>query len=118
AQANGDIDGIAVGADAVDDFAEETGAILKRPAVPARPFVSAEELVEEVAMAMLDVHEVGPGIPCDARRPHVLADQIVEFSVAEDLVIACHSEALVEQWMSKRHPRFGSFLVSRPTEAS
>ena len=64
--------------------AQEAGAVLEAAAVAARPVVAAEELVAEVAVAVLHVHELEPGPLREHGGPHVVVGQAVEVLVGQD----------------------------------
>ena len=68
----------------VDDAAQERGAVLERPAVGAGPVDRAEQLVEEVAVAVLDVDEVEPGVGGEHGGVDVGRDERVEVVVGEE----------------------------------
>ena len=59
-QAGGDRSGPGFVANAGDELADEPGAVLERAAVLARPGSGGEQLVEQVAVALLEVDEVEP----------------------------------------------------------
>ena len=61
AEADADRQARRLGADAGDDFAEKARPVLETAAVAAGPVHGAEELVAEVAVAVLDVDEVEAG---------------------------------------------------------
>ncbi len=70
--------------DALDDATEERGAVLERPAVGARPVDRAEQLVEEIAVTVLDVDEVEPGVGGERRGVGVGRDERVEVVVGQE----------------------------------
>ena len=118
AQADTDIDRVTVGADAGDDVAQDAGAVLERAAELARTRVGAEEFMQEVAVAMLDVHEVGPAVPGHAGGLDVAADQLLDVGVGQHLVVRRHVELLVEDRVAVGYAGFPAFLVMRPAEAA
>ena len=86
AEADGEVNGVAAGADGGDDVAEEAGAVLEGAAVGPGAGEGAEEFVEEVAVAVFDVHEVGADVPSDAGGGRVVFDEAREVAVGPDLV--------------------------------
>ena len=52
-------------------------------AVATRAVDRGQQLVQQVAVAVLDVHEVEPGPPGQHRGPHVVVDQGVELGVGQ-----------------------------------
>ena len=70
------------GAYPLDDFSQETSSILKAAAV--RPFtrVSAEELVTEVAVAVLDVNKIETELPGERRCDMKLFDDCFDVGIA------------------------------------
>ncbi len=70
-----------VGADAGDDLAQETGAILETAAVFAGAIDRAEEFVAEVAVAMFDIHEMETGFLRQHRRVDVICRSVCSISL-------------------------------------
>ena len=62
-------------ADARHDFAQQTRAVLERAAVRPGPRVGAEKFMQQVAVAMLDVDEIGADLRRDLGRGDVVVDQ-------------------------------------------
>src|SRR5258706_10211440 len=62
AEADAEIDGIATGANAGDDFAENSRPILEAAAIFAGPSKRAQEFVEQVAVAVFAIDELGPHV--------------------------------------------------------
>ena len=74
----------AVGADAVDDRVQKPRAVLERPAVTARSRARAQQLVAEVAVAVLHVDEgEARAIGGESRGGDELLDQPVEVVIRE-----------------------------------
>ena len=71
------------GADAVDNRPQEARAVLERPAVASRTLAAAEQLVPEVAVAVLHVHEREPRVPRELRCVDESLDQPIEIVVAQ-----------------------------------
>ena len=69
--------------DARHHRAEEVGATGQVAAVGAGAIGGRQQLVEEVAVAVLHVDEVEPGLLGQHRRRHVLLDQLVELVIGE-----------------------------------
>ena len=72
--------------------------MLERPAVCPRAVDRAEELVEEVAVAMLDVDEVEPGVGGEGGGVDVGGDERVEVVVGQDRG-GIGADALIEHRM-------------------
>src|SRR5438128_1224245 len=77
AQAHGQFNFVPAGANAGNDVTEDARSVLERAAVFARPGEGAEELVEQITVAVLDVHEISPNIPGDFCRSDVILDQVL-----------------------------------------
>ena len=89
AQADADLDLVAVGADAFDDLAQNARAIFERSAEFPGPREGAEKFVQQIAVAMLDIDKVRANVPRDPGRLDIVADQFADFRVGEDLRVAC-----------------------------
>ena len=83
-EAHPDAQARGLGADALDDRAQEAGAVLEAAAVAARPVVGREQLVAQVAVAVLHVHELEAGPLREDGGPHVVVGQAVEVLVGQD----------------------------------
>ena len=116
AQAHADVDGVAVGSDAGDDVAQNAGAVLERATELARTAVGAEEFVQEVAVAVLDVDEVGAAVTGHAGGLHVAADQLLDVGIGQDLIVGGDVELLVEDGVAVGHAGFPALLVMRTAE--
>ena len=84
AEAHADVDGVAAGANASDDFAEDAGAIFERAAIFSGAGEGAEEFVEEVAVAMFDIDEICANVRGDRGRFNIAADEFLNISVGEE----------------------------------
>src|SRR5581483_8909418 len=58
AQSNPELDFVPTGTNAPNYLTEDSGAIFKRAAKLSGPRMRAQKLVEQVPMAMLDIHEI------------------------------------------------------------
>src|SRR6185503_20126518 len=96
----------------------DAGAVLEAAAVFAGPRVRAEKFVQQVTVAMLEVHEVRADLGRNLRRAHVALDEFLDLAVTENLRVACDVELLVENRMTIGHARFPALLVIRSAEAS
>src|SRR5256885_1164775 len=81
---------------------QELCAPVEVPAIPPEPRARAEELVQQIAVAVLHVDEVVPDRPRHDRGAHEVADEIVELAVAQ-YVYGPHPR--VEVWMLVRDER-------------
>ena len=83
-EAHADAQARRLGADALHDLTQEAGAVLEAAAVAAGPRVRRQELVAQVAVAVLDVHEVEARPLRQDRRAHEVVDEAVELVVGQD----------------------------------
>ena len=108
-----------LGPDAVDHPPEERGAAVEVAAVGTGAIAGRQQLVEQVAVAVLHVDEVEPGPPGQHRGPHVVVDQGVELGVAEHRRVARRSglepDAAVEQRMAVGDARARRAVGPAPT---
>src|SRR5207237_1854671 len=92
--------------DRVDDRPEEPCAILERAAVASRAIVRAEQLVSEIAVALLDVHEGEARIPREPRGGGEIFDQTIELVVGE------HADAIRKPAIENRMRVRGERLMT------
>ena len=118
AQAHAELDGIPTRADARDDVAQDARAVLEAAAELAGPRVRAEELVQQIAVAMLQVHEVRAHVPRELRRADEVLDEPLNLVVGEDLRVARDLELRVENRMPERDTRLVGRLPVRFAETS
>ena len=71
-------------ADAVDHLQHESGPVLERAAVLAGPVVTGQQLVDEIAVAGLDVHGVEADLERDSCRLDVGVLELVEVFIRDD----------------------------------
>ncbi len=100
-------------ADALDHGAQEQRAPRQVAAVPPRAVVTAEKFVQEVAVAVLDVDEVEPGLVGEDRGVDVARGEFVELVVGEQLGVA-GADAFVEKGVAVRDTRRGHAVGSGP----
>ena len=68
--------------------------------------------MQQVAVAVFDVHEVRADVPRDLRSTDVILNEPLDFVVGKDLRIACDLELRIENRMPKRNARFiGRFAI-------
>ena len=67
---------------------------------------------------MLDIDEIGAGIPGDLRGRDIILDQLLDFAVAPDLVVAGHFEFAIQNGMTISDARFHSEFIVWFAEAS
>src|SRR5690348_18435892 len=79
AEPNGNLDGVTVGTNAGHDLAQDPGAIFERTAIGPGPREGAQKLMQQIAVTMLDIHEIGADVPGNAGGPHVILDQARDF---------------------------------------
>ena len=72
------------GANAVDDLAHEARAVLEAAAERPGPLVRAEQLVAEIAVAVLDVDEAKARVGRQLRGGDEVVDQPAQLVVAQD----------------------------------
>ena len=78
AQAHGQINRVAVGANGRDDLAEDACAVLEGAAVFSRTSAGAQKLVEQIAVAVFDVNKIGADVPGDPGRANVVLNEPFE----------------------------------------
>ena len=117
AEADGDFDFVSVGANALDDFAQNARAIGEGAAVFAGTGEGAEKFVQQITVAMLDVHKIRAAIARHSRRAHVAFDQFPDLSICENLAVALDVEFFIEDGMPIGDSRFEAFIVG-PAEAA
>src|SRR5262249_31062737 len=92
-QARGDDEAGRFGTDAGDDVAGQARAVLQAAAVAPRPRLRGQQLVQQVAVALLDVYELEPDPLGQLRRGHVMIDQPAQVVVVEKRVIRVNDPA-------------------------
>ena len=85
--------------------------MLQIPAEPARPVAASQQLVAEVPMAVLDVHEFEAGLLRQHSRGDEALHQRLDLRVGGQGMIRGDAEALIEDRMARRDPRLGARLV-------
>src|ERR1700728_4606388 len=70
-------------ANPLDNFAKKTRAAFEGSAVASLSRMSAEELVAEIAVAMLNVHEIETQLPGQMGRAMEVFDDRFDFTVSE-----------------------------------
>ncbi len=106
------------GADCGGDFADEAGAVLERAAVLTRAGECAEEFMQQVAVAMLDVDEIGAAIGGDLRGLGVVLDETFQVVIGQNLLAAGDVEFLVEDRVMVRNTGLPLLLVVGTAEAA
>src|SRR5690606_40848142 len=96
------------GADAGGDLAQEPRAVLERAAVGAWTRAGAQQLVSEIAVAVLDVDEREAGARGERRRADEVVDERVEAGVGDHGRVAGHPNPPVEQRMTVGDDRRGA----------
>jgi hypothetical protein len=81
--------------------------------VPAVAVVSRQQFVQQVAVAVLDVDEVEPGLPGEHGGVHVVLGEPVEFVVGQHRC-GVDADAAVEQRVRVGRPRQRRSVGSRP----
>lgn len=118
AEADAEVDFVSARANAGDDFAQEARAVFEGAAVLAGASVGAEEFVEEVAVAMFDVDEIGAGFGGEGGCFNIGFDQLLEFVVREDGGVRGDAEFFVENGMAIGDAGFQFLFVVRAAEAA
>jgi hypothetical protein len=98
AQAHCNINVVPARTDSADDLAENARAIFKRAAVFPRAGVRAKKLMQQVAVAMLDIDEVCADLRCEPRHVNVVADEFSDRLVREHRGVVRNSEFAIEEW--------------------
>src|SRR5882724_527381 len=99
--------------DALHDLAKKARAAFEGAAVMSLPSVSAQKFMTQVAMAMLDVHEIKAQLPSHKRRPMEVFDDRLDFSVGEQRVVGRQFQALIQKWMVIENARFRAGMLIR-----
>ena len=87
------------GANALDDFAEEAGAIFERAAVFSASGVGAEKFVAKVAVAMFYIDEIESQFTGGAGGPVKILDDLRDLAVGENGKIRSKAEFGIENRM-------------------
>src|SRR5262249_19729762 len=101
-----------------DDLPQEAGAVLEAAAVTAGARARAQELMAQIAVAVLDVDEVVAAVARAFRRDDVVVDEAAHLVVAHDGTIGGVAELPVEDGMPVGDPRLEFRVVVRLAEAS
>ena len=116
AHADGQPGGIAP--DARHDLGEEAGSVREGAPVAAGPGDRGEELVAQITVAVLDVHEVeARPLGSDGRGDHV-GNEFVHLGVAQDRTVVGDAESGVEQRVAVGNARFEAGFVVGAGEAA
>src|SRR4051812_34272561 len=118
AEAHSDFNFVPVCANARNNFAQNASPVFKRAAESPGTRLRAQELVQQVTVAMLDVDEICAYIPGDPGGANIALDQLLDLRIGEHLFIAGHLELLVQNWMAIRHARFHPELIDRLAESA
>src|SRR5579883_2195264 len=118
AEADGDAQSRRFSADACHDFAQEARAVLEAAAVAPRTIDSAEKLMAEIAVTMLDIHEGKAGLPAALRRLGEVVHELRHIVVTQYRPIGRHAELAIEQRMTIGDYRFEPALVVGAGEAA
>src|SRR5437868_1521707 len=111
AESNGKVDRVFIGANARDDLTQNSRSIFKTSSVSPRARVRAEKFVQQVTVAMFDVHKIRARLPGNARGANVIFDEFIDLRVRENLRIRRDAKFCVEDRMSKRNARLEPALV-------
>ncbi len=76
AEAHADFQSRGFGANAGHDFPKHSRAVFQRAAIRPRPRVRSQQLVQQIAVAMFDVHEIRADFSRDFGRRNVGAHQL------------------------------------------
>ena len=118
AEAHAELDGVLIGADARDDFAEDAGAVLKAAAVFAGAGVCAEEFVEQVTVAVFEIYEISSDFPGDSCGADEVGDQRFHFGIGKHLIVTGDVEFAIQQRVAEGDARFPAGLVMGTAEAA
>ena len=97
AEAHADAEAGRLGADAGDDLAQEAGAVLEAAAIAPGATPGAEELVAEIAVAVLDIDPGEAGLLRQARRRDEILDEAGDLVVVEEDVVVVDAELRIQQ---------------------
>ena len=76
------------GPDGLEDVAGEARAVLEAAAVGAGAVASAEQFIQQVAVALLHVDEVEPDLDRELRRRDVVIDEPLQFVVGKRAAVS------------------------------
>jgi hypothetical protein len=102
------VDSISTGADGLDDVAKDAGSIFEGAAVFSWSDFSAEEFVQQVAVAMLNINKVRSDFRGDSGGSHVVLDQSLDLSIREYLSVAGDAELFIKDRMAVSDARLQS----------
>ena len=105
-----------VRANAGDHVAEKARAILERAAVFAWPGACAQQLVTEIAVTVLDVHELESQLAREPCGLDEIEDEPIELVIGDD--VHAGRKLSIEQRMRVGHDRIGSILGAPARESS
>ena len=73
--------------------------------------------MQQIPVAMLDVHEIRPRLPGNPRCRDVILDQLLHFRSGEHLRVVCDLEFDVKNRMAEGNARFQALVVG-PAETA
>src|SRR5580704_10463718 len=100
-------------ANPLDNFAKKARAAFEGAAVASHPRMSAEKLMAEITVAMLDVHEIETQLPSQTSRPMEVFDDRFDFTVAEQRIVGGQFQAPVQQRMVVEDAWLGASMFVR-----
>ena len=117
-QAHGEIDVVALCPNPRHDLAQDARAIFKAAAKLPFPRVGTQKFVQQIAVAMLEIHKVRPHLTRDAGGAHVIGNQFLHLAIRPHIPVALHLEFVIQNRMPIRNARFVGKLSVRTAEAS
>src|SRR5207247_1592681 len=102
--------------DPLDDLAQETGAVLQRASVGSFARVGAEELMAQIAVAVLQVEELEPEFTRETSRADIISNDAADLSICEERVVRRDAELAVQDRMAIQDARLHPVLPVRPAE--
>src|SRR5688500_2406933 len=114
AQAHANVDLVSAGADAVNDVLQKSRAVLEGATELSRSRVRAEEFMQQITVATLNVDEVSPAIRREPRRAGILFDQSLDIRIAHHDVVAIDPKFAIQDRVSIGDARFQLLCLVRP----
>src|SRR5437660_1625590 len=96
-----------------NDLPQNPRPVLERTAVLPWPRERAQKFVQQITMAMLDIHEIRADIPGNLCRRDVRLDKHFNFAVRPNLFVTRNIKLLVQDRMPVGHPRLHAKFIVR-----
>ena len=91
----------------LDNFSKKARAPFKCAAVASLPRVSAEKLMAQISMAVLNVHEIETQLASHVSGAMEVLDDRFDFTITEQRIVGGQFQALIQHRMTVKNPWFG-----------